>query len=174
MPRRIRDVIESSFEKLIFASRWIQAPIYFGLIIVTLIYAIQFFNEVIYIVSDFKNFDEVKLMISVLGLIDITMVINLLIVVIIGGYVTFVSKIDIDDHKDKPEWLGKMDAGSLKIKLIVSLVSISGVHLLKTFVNIDHYELDKVIIQIVIHVVFIISALLLALTDKINHNKSCD
>lgn len=165
-------VIEMILEKLIFNARWIQAPVYFGLIIITLVYAYQFILEVIHIVADLSHFDEAKLMISVLGLIDITMVINLLIVVIIGGYVTFVSKIELEGHKDKPDWLSKMDASSLKIKLIVSLVSISGVHLLKTFVNIDQYAIEKVVIQIVIHLVFIISALLLAITDKIQHSKS--
>jgi uncharacterized protein (TIGR00645 family) len=109
------------------------------------------------------------IMLSVLGLIDISMVINLLVVVFIGGYWTFVSKIEFDDHVDKPDWLNKINASTLKIKLIISLVSISGVHLLKTFVDIHNVPLQDALLQIGIHMVFIISAVLLAWTDKIMH-----
>jgi uncharacterized protein (TIGR00645 family) len=108
-------------------------------------------------------------MLSVLGLVDISMVINLLVVVFIGGYSTFVSKIDFDDHEDKPDWLSKINASTLKIKLIISLVSISGVHLLKTFIDIHNISLQDALLQIGIHMVFIVSALLLAITDKIMH-----
>lgn len=111
--------------------------------------------------------DENTILLSVLGLIDISMVINLLVVVFIGGYTTFVSKIEFENHEDKPEWLGKINASSLKIKLIVSLVSISGVHLLKTFIDIHNVPLQDAILQISIHLVFLLSALLLAYSDKV-------
>lgn len=114
--------------------------------------------------------DENSIMLSVLGLIDISMVINLLVVVFIGGYTTFVSKIAFDGHEDRPDWLRKINASSLKIKLIISLVSISGVHLLKTFIDIHNIPLQDSILQIGIHIVFIISALLLAYADKIMHS----
>ena len=98
------------------------------------------------------------------------MVLNLLIIVVIGGYITFVSKISFEGHEDTPDWLSKINASSLKIKLIISLVSISGVHLLKTFMDIHKIPIQDAILQIVIHLIFIISALLLAYADKIMHS----
>jgi uncharacterized protein (TIGR00645 family) len=97
------------------------------------------------------------------------MVINLLVVVFIGGYWTFVSKIDFENHEDKPDWLVKINAGTLKIKLIISLVSISGVHLLKTFIDISNTSMQDAVLQIAIHIVFLLSAVLLAYTDKLMH-----
>ncbi len=162
-------VFELFIEKLIFFSRWIQLPVYLGLIVASVIYAIKFIIELWHLLQDFPSMNENVIMLSVLGLIDISMVVNLLIVVIIGGYWTFVSKIEFENQEDKPDWLSKINASTLKIKLIVSLVSISGVHLLKTFVDISNVEMNHVILQIAIHLVFIISALLLAYTDKIMH-----
>ncbi len=161
--------IEHAFEQFIFFSRWIQLPIYLGLIVATVMYAIKFMKQLWILVADFPTLNENTIMLSVLGLIDISMVINLLVVVFIGGYWTFVSKIEFNDHDDKPDWLSKINASTLKIKLIVSLVSISGVHLLKTFVDIHNVSLQDALLQIGIHIVFIISALLLAYTDKIMH-----
>lgn len=111
------------------------------------------------------------LMLGILTLVDITMVANLLIMVTIGGYSTFVSKLDIDKHEDKPEWLQKIDAGSLKVKLVGSLVGVSGIHLLQTFINIKMHETEHVMWQVIIHVVFLLSALMLAYTEKILHQK---
>lgn len=158
---------ETILEKLIYNSRWIQAPVYVGLIIGTLVFSIKFFIELYHMIATFGISDEKTLMIAILTLIDVTMVINLLIVVIIGGYWTFVNKIEIIKEEERPDWLKKINASSLKIKLIVSLVSISGVDLLKSFINIQNIGTEKVILQIAIHLTFIISALLLALSDKI-------
>jgi uncharacterized protein (TIGR00645 family) len=110
-------------------------------------------------------------MLGVLTLVDITMVANLLIMVIIGGYSTFVSRIDIDGHEDKPEWLQKVDAGTLKVKLAGSLVGVSGIHLLQTFINIENNEMEHVMWQVIIHVVFLLSSLMLAYTEKVLHQK---
>lgn len=110
-------------------------------------------------------------MLGVLTLVDITMVANLLIMVIIGGYSTFVSRINIDKHEDKPEWLQKVDAGTLKVKLAGSLVGVSGIHLLQTFINIKNHEPEQVMWQVIIHVVFLLSCILLAYTEKILHQK---
>lgn len=161
--------IEKQFERYIFLSRWIQLPIYLGLIIASIVYAIKFFLQLFHLISNFTSLNENMIMLSVLGLIDISMVINLLVVVFIGGYWTFVSKIEFDNHEDKPDWLNKINASTLKIKLIISLVSISGVHLLKTFVDIHNIPLQDALLQIGIHLVFIVSAVLLALADKIMH-----
>ena len=158
---------EKIFESLIFNSRWIQAPVYVGLIGGTLVFAAKFFVELFHLFTGFGSADEKTLMLSVLGLIDITMVINLLVVVIIGGYWTFVNKMDIIREEEKPDWLRKINSGSLKIKLIVSLVSISGVDLLRSFINIQNIGTEKVLLQIAIHLVFIVSALLLSLSDRI-------
>ncbi|MDD2799414.1 MAG: TIGR00645 family protein [Bacteroidales bacterium] len=162
--------IERYIEQVIFFSRWIQLPIYLGLIVATLIYAFKFMKQLWFLIVSFPSLNENSILLSVLGLIDISMVINLLVVVFIGGYITFVSKIEFGDHVDKPEWLSKINAGTLKIKLIVSLVSISGVHLLKTFIDIHNVPMQDTILQICIHLVFIFSALLLAYTDKIMHS----
>jgi uncharacterized protein (TIGR00645 family) len=158
---------ENFLEKLIYNSRWIQAPVYVGLIIGTLVFSLKFFMELIHMIATFGISDEKTIMIAILTLVDVTMVINLLIVVIIGGYWTFVNKIEIIKEEEKPDWLKKINASSLKIKLIVSLVSISGIDLLKSFINIQNTANDKVIIQIAIHLTFIVSALLLAISDKL-------
>ncbi len=160
---------ERKIEQFIFFSRWMQMPVYLGLIISSLFYVFKFMMQLWNLMTNFTSMDENTIMLAVLGLIDISMVINLLVVVFIGGYWTFVSKIEFENHDDKPEWLSKINASTLKIKLIVSLVSISGVHLLKTFVDIHNIELQDALLQIGIHMVFILSALLLAYTDKIMH-----
>jgi len=129
---------EKQLERFIFFSRWIQLPIYLGLIIASIMYSVKFFMQLTHLLTNFSLLDENMIMLSVLGLVDISMVINLLVVVFIGGYWTFVSKIEFDEHVDKPDWLDKINASTLKIKLIISLVSISGVHLLKTFVANSH------------------------------------
>ena len=110
-------------------------------------------------------------MLGLLTLVDITMVANLLIMVIIGGYSTFVSRIDIDKHEDKPEWLQKIDAGTLKIKLAGSLVGVSGIHLLQVFINIKNHESEHVMWMIIIHVVFLLSSIMLAYSEKLLHQK---
>jgi len=158
---------ENLLERLIYNSRWLQAPVYLGLIIGAVLFAAKFFIELYHLMADFQSIDEKTLMLAILGLIDITMVINLLVVVIIGGYWTFVNKIEIIKEEDRPDWLKKINASTLKIKLIVSLVSISGVDLLKSFINIQNMPTDRVVLQIAIHLTFIFSALILALSDKI-------
>jgi uncharacterized protein (TIGR00645 family) len=161
---------EKQIEKFIFFSRWLQMPVYLGLIFASLLYATKFMLQLWYLFSNFFSLTENTIMLSVLGLIDISMVINLLVVVFIGGYWTFVSKIEFEKHEDKPDWLTKINAGTLKIKLIISLVSISGVHLLKTFIDIQNIPKQDAILQIAIHIVFLLSAVLLAYTDKIMHS----
>ena len=110
-------------------------------------------------------------MLGVLTLVDITMVANLLIMVIIGGYSTFVSKMNIGSHEDRPDWLEKIDAGTLKVKLAGSLVGVSGIHLLQTFINIENQNLEQVKWQVIIHVVFLLSSVLLAYTETLLHKK---
>lgn len=165
---------ESFFEGFIFWSRWVQAPLYTGLIVASIIYLLKFFQELLYLVEKFNKLSEMDVMIKVLGLVDISMVMNLVVMVTIGGYSIFTSRIDVDMHEDKPLWLEGLDAGQLKIKLATSLASISGVYLLKTFMNyrneVEKTSTEGVIIEIVIHMVFIVSALLLSQTEKITHS----
>ena len=165
---------ESFFEGFIFWSRWVQAPLYTGLIVASFLYLYKFFQELLYMVKYISIWDETEVMIKVLGLVDVSMVMNLVVMVTIGGYSIFTSRIDVDMHEDKPLWLEGLDAGQLKIKLATSLASISGVYLLKTFMNyrneVQKTSTEGVIIEIVIHMVFIISALLLSQTEKITHS----
>jgi uncharacterized protein (TIGR00645 family) len=124
-------------------------------------------HELIHLVTKAGELSESEVMLIVLGLIDVVMIANLLIMVIIGGYETFVSKIDLHGHPDQPEWLSHVNAGVLKVKLAVALISISSIHLLRTFINAPNMDDRVVIIQIAIHVAFLISAIAIAWTDKI-------
>jgi uncharacterized protein (TIGR00645 family) len=175
MLSKINRAIENTVEYFVFASRWIQAPIYLGLIVGAIIYVYKFLQELYRMFEGLQTFSEVQMMLSVLGLIDISMVMNLLIIVIIGGWSIFTSKIDFDGQEDRPHWIDHLDADRLKVKLSTSLASISGVHLLKTFIDI-HSEtrtgaLAALEFEIVIHLVFIVSALALAWIVRILDNK---
>jgi len=169
--KKINNAIENLIEYLVFASRWFQAPIYLGLIVGSAIYVYKFLVELATLARNVEEWSEVQVMLSVLGLIDISMVMNLLVIVIIGGYSIFTSRIDFDQQEDRPHWIDHLDADRLKVKLATSLASISGVHLLKTFIDI-HSETETgsyeaLRFEIAIHLVFIISALILAWIAKI-------
>jgi len=159
--------IERGFEMAIFASRWIQAPLYGGLILAELLYAYKFLSELWHMVHDLGELSETMFMLGILSLIDITMVANLLTMVVIGGYATFVSKLDLEGHPDRPDWLTHVDPGTIKIKLAASLIGISSIHLLKAFVNVSNTPPDHIQWQILIHMTFLGSAILLAWTDKL-------
>ena len=168
--------LENTFEAFIFWSRWVQAPLYGGLAIGSFLYLVKFFQELLHLQHVLLVENEAKIMLIVLSLVDISMVMNLVVMVTIGGYSIFTSKIDVDMHDDKPLWLDGLDAGMLKIKLATSLASISGVQLLKTFVDYresamaDKPEVISVVMEIGIHMVFILSALLLSVTEKTVHS----
>ena len=156
-------------ETSIFASRWIQAPLYLGLIVAQLVYCYLFMVELSHLVGaafSNKQISETDVMLVVLGLIDVVMIANLLIMVIVGGYETFVSRLDLQDHPDQPEWLSHVNAGVLKIKLSTAIIGISSIHLLKTFINADNLSEHTIKWQVIIHVVFLISALAMAIVDK--------
>ena len=159
--------VEATFESIVFASRWIQAPLYGGLIVAELLYAYKFLLELWEMVFHINKMDETVFMLGVLGLIDVTMVANLLTMVIIGGYATFVSKLDLEQHPDRPEWLTHVDPGTIKIKLAASLIGISSIHLLKGFVDVANENPEHLKWKIFIHMTFLASAILLAWTDKI-------
>lgn len=159
--------VEQIFEVLIFGSRWIQAPLYGGLIVAELLYAAKFLVELWDMIVHFRDHSETLFMLGVLSLIDVTMVANLLTMVIIGGYATFVSKLDLETHPDRPEWLTHVDPGTIKIKLAASLVGISSIHLLKAFVDVTNENPEHIKWKIFIHMTFLGSAILLAYTDKL-------
>ena len=154
-------------EIFIFWSRWLQAPLYLGLIVAQGVYVYQFMLELAHLVSKAGTLTDSEVMLIVLGLIDVVMIANLLIMVIIGGYETFVSRLDLEEHPDQPEWLSHANAGVLKVKLAVALISISSIHLLRTFINAPHVEDRVIIAQVAIHIAFLFSAIAIAYTDKI-------
>ena len=150
-------------------SRWLQAPLYLGLIVAQGVYVWQFWTELVHLIGmlTVKNITETEIMLIVLGLIDVVMIANLLIMVIVGGYETFVSRLDLESHPDQPEWLSHVNASVLKVKLAMALIGISSIDLLRTFINAGQLE-DRVILwRILIHVTFLVSALALAYTDKL-------
>ena len=159
--------LEHAFETVVFASRWIQAPLYGGLIVAELLYAYKFLVELWDMIVRVRHLEEVQFMLGVLGLIDVTMVANLLTMVIIGGYATFVSKLALEGHPDRPDWLSHVDPGTIKVKLAASLIGISSIHLLKAFVDVANGNPEHIKWKIFIHMTFLGSAILLAWTDKI-------
>lgn len=152
---------------VIFMSRWLQVPLYLGLIVAQGVYVVQFAKELWHLVATALTLDETTIMLSVLGLIDVVMISNLLIMVIVGGYETFVSRLGVEGHPDEPEWLDHVNAGVLKVKLAMALISISAIHLLKTFINPDQQSMHSVMWQVIIHVTFLLSAVVMAWVDRI-------
>lgn len=170
----------SPLSNLIFLSRWLQAPLYVGLIIAQVVYVYRFLVELWHLIG-FAVLGhtppasvpagvvdtETIVMLTVLGLIDVVMIANLLIMVIVGGYETFVSRLNLKGHPDQPEWLSHVNAGVLKVKLAMALIGISSIHLLKTFINADKMSEKTMLWQVVIHVTFVLSALVLAWIDRL-------
>jgi uncharacterized protein (TIGR00645 family) len=183
-PSRLRPL-----PKLIFASRWLQLPLYLGLIAAQAVYVVHFLVELMHLIeaafgsqtavqalvnsigyktaTPITALNETVIMLVVLALIDVVMISNLLIMVIVGGYETFVSRMDLEGHPDQPEWLSHVNASVLKVKLATAIIGISSIHLLKTFINADNYSDRVLIAQTVIHITFLLSAMAIAYTDKL-------
>lgn len=165
--------IERGVEWLIFGSRWLQAPMYLGLILGTVVYEYKFMKELWELVEGAESLNEEAVMLGVLTLVDMIMVANLIFMVVLGGYAIFVSHVDLEEHPDRPEWLDKTNAASLKIKLASSLVGVSGVHLLKSFINLEEqHNYDVVKWQVVIHVTFLFSSLMLAISERVLYGQT--
>jgi uncharacterized protein (TIGR00645 family) len=189
-PHKPRPAALTALATFMFWSRWLQAPLYIGLIVAQAVYVYAFWMELIHLVQAAfgdkhaielliesvgynlpdgatLKLNETILMLVVLALIDVVMISNLLIMVIVGGYETFVSRLNLRGHPDQPEWLSTVNASVLKVKLATAIIGISSIHLLKTFINAAHYE-DKVLIaQTVIHITFLLSAMAIAASDRI-------
>jgi uncharacterized protein (TIGR00645 family) len=185
----------NTLSTLIFASRWLQLPLYLGLILAQCVYVFLFGKELWHLVHDAASMGEQQIMLIVLGLIDVVMISNLLVMVIVGGYETFVSRLRLDDHPDQPEWLSHVNASVLKVKLALSIIGISSIHLLKTFIaagslgglplcppekmNLAASQIGQstcsvltsegVLWQTIIHCVFIVSAIGIAWADRLMH-----
>jgi uncharacterized protein (TIGR00645 family) len=160
--------------QLIFASRWLQLPLYLGLILAQAVYVFHFWVELSHLLSGVFTpkagsapLTETAIMLIVLGLIDVVMISNLLIMVIVGGYETFVSRMNLENHPDQPEWLSHVNASVLKVKLATAIIGISSIHLLKTFINAAEYSEKTLIAQTVIHITFLLSAIAIAYCDRL-------
>ncbi|KFN45846.1 TIGR00645 family protein [Arenimonas metalli] len=159
---------------LIFASRWLQLPLYLGLILAQCVYVFLFMKELWHLIAGANSLTEQLIMLLVLGLIDVVMISNLLVMVIVGGYETFVSRLNLQGHPDQPEWLSHVNASVLKVKLAMAIIGISSIHLLKTFIAIgdlgapgSRFTEAGVMWQTIIHTIFILSAIGIAWTDKL-------
>ncbi|SDC68273.1 TIGR00645 family protein [Massilia sp. PDC64] len=186
----------SALASFMFASRWLQLPLYLGLILAQCVYVFHFWVELKDLVLAAmgneaalqhifqavavpgaplpSKLNETTIMLVVLGLIDVVMISNLLIMVIVGGYETFVSRMYLEDHPDQPEWLSHVNASVLKTKLAMAIIGISSIHLLKTFINAQSYDAKTIIAQTCIHAVFLLSAMAIAYTDRIMTNTQSD
>ena len=162
----LRTPHQKALASMIFLSRWLQAPLYFGLIVAQGVYVYRFMVELWHLLHDVQSPKETAIMLSVLGLIDVVMIANLLIMVIIGGYETFVSRLKLEGHPDQPEWLSHVNAGILKVKLATALIGISSIHLLKTFIDVDMHTDKAVVWQVGIHLTFVASAVFLAWIER--------
>ena len=178
----------SPLPSLIFASRWLQLPLYLGLIVAQCVYVFLFGKELWHLIHDANALGEQQIMLIVLGLIDVVMISNLLMMVIVGGYETFVSRLGLEGHPDQPEWLSHVNASVLKVKLAMAIIGISSIHLLKTFIEAGqlgmplcapelaagtactNFTTTGVMWQTIIHCVFILSAIGIAWTDKLMSN----
>ena len=183
MPAKLASPRMRPLPALIFASRWLQVPLYLGLIVAQLVYVVLFMEELIHLVALLwdplaltqtverlgigERNKETVIMIVVLSLIDVVMISNLLIMVIVGGYETFVSRLDLDGHPDQPEWLSHVNANVLKVKLGTAIIGISSIHLLKTFISVGTLSDKTLLWQTVIHCVFLVSAVAIALIDRL-------
>jgi uncharacterized protein (TIGR00645 family) len=164
-------MIESIAERILYASRWLLAPIYLGLSLGLLILGIKFFQEIIHIFPLIIETKETDIVLLILSLIDISLVGGLIVMVMLSGYENFVSTIDLDEGSEKLNWLGKMDAGSLKQKVAASIVAISSIHLLKAFMNAQSIDNEKLMWYVIIHMTFVLSAIGMAYVDSINKHQ---
>ena len=167
----------SPLSALIFSSRWLQLPLYLGLIVAQGVYVFLFVTELWHLIHDVVSLSEQGIMLIVLGLIDVVMISNLLVMVIVGGYETFVSRLNLEGHPDQPEWLSHVNASVLKVKLAMAIIGISSIHLLRTFIEAGNlggagrttnYTEAGVMWQTIIHVVFILSAIGIAYVDRLS------
>ena len=166
-----RHHIESYIEKGLFASRWLMAPFYMGLVLALVALLYTFVQEIIHVFGHITTLEASDVILASLSLIDLSLAGNLLLIVMFSGYESFVSKINIEGHEDQFEWKGKVDFAAMKLKLIASIVAISGIHLLKVFMDIKKYGEQEIFWMVIIHVVFVVSGVMLAVMDRIAYGQ---
>jgi uncharacterized protein (TIGR00645 family) len=159
-------LVESTFEKWLFATRWILAPVYFGLSLALVALGVKFFQEVVHVLVHIWTMQESDMVLMILALIDMVLVASLVVMVMFSGYENFVSRIDVDEDTEKLGWLGKLDAGTLKLKVAASIVAISSIHLLRAFMNAPQIPNDKLMWYVIIHLTFVVSAVMMGILDK--------
>ncbi|WP_339459173.1 TIGR00645 family protein [Pseudomonas sp. EA_105y_Pfl2_R69] len=164
--------MERFIENTMYASRWLLAPIYFGLSLAVLALSIKFFQELYHILPDIFTLSEADLILRLLSLIDMALVGGLLVMVMLSGYENFVSQLNINEGTEKLSWLGKMDSGSLKMKVAASIVAISSIHLLKVFMDAKNYEIEYLKWYVIIHLTFVGSAFAMGYLDKLTKYES--
>ena len=161
--------MEKLIEKTLFASRWILAPVYLGLSLALVALGIKFFQEVFHVLAHIWTMKEADMVLMILALIDMVLVASLVVMVMFSGYKNFVSRLDIEETEaDKLGWLGKLDAGTLKLKVAASIVAISSIHLLRAFMNAPQIENDKLMWYVIIHLTFVVSAVLMGVLDRMS------
>jgi len=161
-------MIEKNLERLLFACRWLLAPLYLGLSLALIALAIKFFQEAFHVFSQVMVLAEADLVLTVLAMIDLALVGSLIVMVMFSGYENFVSRIDHDAGTDAPAWLSKIDSGTLKLKVAASIVAISSIHLLRIFVKVEQTDNDKIMWYVILHLTFVVSAVLLGVLDKLS------
>ena len=166
--------IERRLENIIFQSRWLLAPLYLGLVLSILVLLGKFVKELLHLIPMVISGDSGNVIVGVLSLVDIVMIANLLVLIIFAGYENFVSIIETEDHEDRPEWMGHVTFSDLKIKLIGSIVAISGIELLKAFMNLKAYSDGELAWKIGLHLMFVVSGVLFAVMDKLSHKDHGD
>ncbi len=159
--------MEHLLERTIFASRWLLAPFYLGLCLALVLLLVKFGQELLHVAPAVLSMSESEVVLAILTLIDLSLAGNLLLLVIFSGYENFVSKIDVGDHKDRPDWMGKVDYSGLKLKLLASIVAISAIQLLRAFMNIKSMTNEELAWLVGIHMCFVVSGVLLALMDRL-------
>ena len=161
-------MVEKFLENLLFACRWLLAPLYLGLSLALVVLGIKFFQEAYHVLLDVTRLAEADLVLTVLALIDLALVGSLIVMVMFSGYENFVSRIDHDAGTDAPAWLSKLDSGTLKLKVAASIVAISSIHLLRVFMDAQQIKNDKILWYVVLHLTFVVSAVLLGVLDKLS------
>ena len=160
--------MERVIERLLLASRWILAPVYLGMSLALIALSIKFFQEVYHVLADIWVIPEADMVLSILALVDMVLVASLIVMVMFSGYENFVSRIDIEEGEERLGWLGKLDSGTLKLKVAASIVAISSIHLLRAFMNLHEVPNDKLLWYVIIHLTFVVSALLMGVLDKLS------
>jgi uncharacterized protein (TIGR00645 family) len=164
--------IEHAFEGLLFSSRWLMAPVYLGLVIAMALLLVKFVKELASMVGGILDATSGDIIVGVLTLVDVALIMNLIIIIIFSGYENFVSRMDLEDHEDRPEWMGHIGFSDLKIKVIASIMAISGIELLKAFMNVSEFSDKHLAWMIGLHLTFVLSGVMYAFMDKLSHSSA--